>query len=420
MSQYQLLFRIGNRWPSIMRSPRCQRGCLVAHREWLFRWDQSKTVEVWREVLYALYFSPCFFLSVSLILASCVAFILMMLLKPFRLIQATPQQNRRAQMDFRGCTKTSSSNAAGRFLLRFTRLTSHLIEELGTTELLEDEGTRVNWDGDFRWFKVSEDVQQPQLLVFFFLGGGKFPNVSSCFHDQFLHTEFSFLLQRMPCAFWLSRTDSPPLGCGGLGWWAVQCISFGHLPQGLRPLLVFKGRYQRGGRDGPITLLWCLRQPWVGQFGAFEGPNLGSLVAFRLASRMRHEDGWIRWIAWQKWVQMDWLDRLLVDSFWKNLDFSRLVENRFDDFNPNFAAQKLWKASWQTLRPWLTTWGQQLLLLFSGAFFWVCCAFLSSCRMMSAQWPSAMLFFSSSFASGNASGNLSVQVWSLRKAFRVS
>lgn len=99
----------------------------------------------------------------------------MMLLKPFRLIQATPQQNRRAQMDFRGCTKTSSSNAAGRFLLRFTRLTSHLIEELGTTELLEDEGTRVNWDGDFRWFKVSEDVQQPQLLVFFFFfGGGSF------------------------------------------------------------------------------------------------------------------------------------------------------------------------------------------------------------------------------------------------------
>lgn len=130
----------------------------------------------------------------------------------------------------------------------------------------------------------------------------------------------------------LSRTDSAPLGCGGLGWWAVQCISFGHLPQGLRPLLVFKGRYQRGGRDGPITLLWCLRQPWVGQFGAFEGPNLGSLVAFRLASRMRHEDGWIRWIAWQKWVQMDWLDWLLVDSFWKNLDFSQLVENRFDDF----------------------------------------------------------------------------------------
>lgn len=229
-----------------------------------------------------------------------------MLLKPFRLIQATPQQNRRAQMDFRGCTKTSSSNAAGRFLLRFTRLTSHLIEELGTTELLEDEGTRVNWDGDFRWFKVSEDVQQPQLLAFFFFWGGKFPNVSSCFHDQFLHTEFSFLLQRMPCAFWVGQIHHLS-GAEDLGGELCNASPLGTCLRGC-------GRY------------WCLKADinvedvtvpshYYDAFVSHEWGSSGLLKVLTLAP-------WLRFVWHQGWgMKTDGSDGLLGKNGFRWIDW---------------------------------------------------------------------------------------------------
>ena len=126
----------------------------------------------------------------------------------------------------RDCTKTSSShsaikllvsNAAGPFFSQVCQV------YLGTHwrawhhwtlggRAMKGPGHQVwvHWDGDFRWFKVSEDFRQPQLLVVHpvaitiflpSLGDSEticiqFPNISSGFYDQFLHTEFSLLLTR--------------------------------------------------------------------------------------------------------------------------------------------------------------------------------------------------------------------------------
>ena len=305
--------------------------------------------KLWREVLYALYFSPGFFLSVSLILASCVAFILMMLLKPSRLIQATPQQNRRAPVDFRGCTKTSSSNAAGRFLLRFTRLTSHLIEELGTTELLEDEGIRVHWDGDFRWFKVSEDVQQPQLLVVLW-------EVSKRF----------ILFPWWIFAYWVLISAESQFPCN-------ECPVLSESRMHLGQIYHLSGAEDLDGElcnASPLgTCLrgcgryWCLKADinvedvtvpshYYDAFVSHEWGSSGLLKVLTLAP-------WLRFVGHQAWgMKTDgsdgllgtngfrWIDCQIVGGqFLKKPWFSRLVENRWESFlNPILCCAKALKS----------------------------------------------------------------------------